>query len=91
MAEYIEREAAIKAISTAMGKVDRKIMRDRLMSIPSADVREVVRGRWTEYHTKCGKGYGKIYYQHEECSCQIFEAPYNFCPNCGADMREEQA
>lgn len=47
------------------------------------DVRPVVRGRWitrpylmgnTQYCSRCGENYG---------------AKYNFCPNCGADMREE--
>ena len=47
-----------------------------------ADVRPVVRRRWithpymignTHYCSLCGENYG---------------VKYNFCPNCGADMRE---
>ena len=49
-----------------------------LSSIPPADVRPVVRGRWED----CSSGW--------MCSMcawtQIRES--NFCPNCGADMRE---
>lgn len=49
---------------------------------PAADVRPVVRGKW-EY----------ISFMTVKCSnCQeTFQelAGDNFCPNCGADMREE--
>ena len=50
---------------------------------PAANFRPVVRGRWvtrpymmgqTEYRSRCGENYGR---------------KYNFCPNCGADMREK--
>lgn len=49
---------------------------------PAADVRPVKRGTWitrpymmgnTQYCSLCGENYG---------------VKYNFCPNCGADMRE---
>lgn len=52
----------------------------------AADVRPVVRGRWSEKPyllgttnvcSVCGENYGM---PHRK---------YNFCPNCGADMREE--
>ena len=54
--------------------------------ITAADVRPVVRGRWiekpyllgtTNVCSVCGENYGMPHGQ------------YNFCPNCGADMREE--
>lgn len=50
----------------------------------AADVRPVVRGRWSEKPyllgttnvcSVCGKNYGMPH------------GKYNFCPNCGADMR----
>lgn len=50
--------------------------------LTAADVRPVVRGRWitrpymlgnTQYCSLCGENYGM---------------KYNFCPNCGADMRQ---
>lgn len=52
--------------------------------IPAADVRPVVRGRWSEKPyllgttnvcSVCGENYGMPH------------GKYNFCPNCGADMR----
>lgn len=62
---------------------------DAISKIPAADVRPVVRGEWewemyqyTPYCSICG-GAG-------------FPGPangkrYNFCPHCGANMREEDS
>lgn len=72
------------------------IDRQTILDIPAADVRPVVRGRWAEMfdsdeyparnHWLC-------------CSICGHVAPFgrmsdtesrtNYCPNCGADMREE--
>ena len=59
----------------------------RIDKIPTADVRENVRGEWrTTYldHVAMGER-PKILY----CSfCnQCIAYPTNFCPNCGAEMR----
>ena len=65
---------------------------DAIDSIPAADVRPVVRGRIEEDEN--------TYLWCSECGCNITLAAYeipngnlilrpNFCPNCGADMREE--
>lgn len=68
-------ERAVQAYANAISK------------IPAADVRPVVRGEWkwemyqyTPYCSICGE--------------RGFPGPangkkYNFCPNCGSDMREE--
>lgn len=47
------------------------------------DVRPVVRGEWHEYDDD----YGKICCSvcEEDAPCDY---PWNYCPNCGADMRE---
>lgn len=60
--------------------------REALKSIPAADVRPVVRGRWEL--TMMDDGYGE--YQLYKCNkCGGLTAQRrNFCPNCGADMRE---
>ena len=89
MAEYIEREAAIKrfnfAVLDCLGMEPTIRAGDiiiALESIPAADVREVKRGKWVY----------DIEPDMFRCSvCNGF-APrndYPFCHWCGADMREE--
>lgn len=85
MAEYIEREAfneAVKDIpmwgSVAVMFAD---------SIPAADVKPVVHGRW-EYDLPTINTYGQL-----RCSiCNWWtldpsvDLSYSYCPNCGAKM-----
>lgn len=61
---------------------------EQLDSMPSADVRENVRGKWIPVTN--GRG-------GSECNqCHAYAPTYkngteynsNFCPNCGADMRQ---
>ena len=56
--------------------------------IPAADVRPVVRGRWEKGIGENGVTTALF------CSCCHYENrhwhEWNFCPNCGAEMREEQ-
>ena len=56
---------------------------------PAADVRPVVRGRW-EPVVDANED-GSPYQAGIHCSeCGHFDVwEFNFCPNCGADMREE--
>ena len=57
---------------------------------PTVDAVELVHGHWTAKDIINRKaGYGQRYYYHEECkgnACQLFECPYDYCPNCGAKM-----
>lgn len=60
-------------------------------AIPAADVRPVVRGKWIVSRTDYGWNSAEF---PTHCKCEKCgrEIPYNdkdnFCPNCGADMRE---
>ena len=65
-----------------------------LLHVPAADVRPVVRGQWIKTAALAPFEDDKF-----ECSvcgswpwwCGVTDANLpNFCPNCGADMREEQ-
>ena len=91
MAEYIEREAALKDYQTICNGVEcaRCPIRDKghckfeayIRSIPAADVRPVVRGKW-EYNPGDNIPYCSECMMPQDSEC-------NYCPNCGADMREE--
>ena len=49
-----------------------------------ADVRPVVRGKWRPYSPLTDT------YECDKCGYQVIDEIFrtNFCPNCGADMRE---
>ena len=90
---YIEREAVLSAIWKTSAEHDvffPAIILDAIKSIPAADVRPVVRGKW-----RFEKGDGKTCgdgWVCSACNCGFHtNVPYfedfNFCPNCGADMR----
>lgn len=96
MTEYIKREAVLALAEDYEEVIDdgadeiffEYIPVDKVRSIPADDVRPVVRG-----FNKL-KDYPSLF----ECSVCGWECgdtvpgdteTYNFCPNCGADMREE--
>ena len=101
MAEYISREEAINAIKNLESSMPAKdnyakgydaALGRVLIAVrgvpPTADVQSVKHGKWIEVTPK-----------HSRCSicdttCLIAVYPIskgaNFCPNCGADMREEE-
>ena len=84
--EYIEREAALSAQNKSMNLAE---CRKRLERIPAADVRPVVRAHWKSVpHKKarvCSRCEADEPYKFADDDANV----YNFCPNCGADMREE--
>ena len=78
MAEYIEREAALKV---ARGYCHPSNIAKEIEAIPTADVRPVVRGQWKlRKLTESEKG--------SECSvCHTtWDVPSRYCPFCGAKM-----
>lgn len=54
----------------------------RLLSLP--DVRPVVRGRWKRVDPRSTV----VTFRCSECNYYAHMNATNFCPNCGADMRE---
>ena len=98
MAEYIKRQAAkdwfcpfciFEGNDCHVCPVDK---------IPAADVRPVVRGKWLTGNDN-PRTYGRIRAMCGRCGAFALaemvnagsykEQLSNFCPNCGADMREE--
>lgn len=89
MDDYISREAAI--LEFCDDCIDKKWCKrnggscskiKNINAVPAADVRPVVRARW-KAHGDCGVTECPV------CRWSIEECiDYNFCPNCGADMRE---
>lgn len=99
MAEYINREATIKAIHdvyeygfpTASGAFDdfaTKIVPSLLNSIPAADVAPVVHGRWIYKHRHRGgfRTYEVCDELGEKHSVRVderYETDEPYCPECG--------
>ena len=88
MGDYIERKAASDAACAALTLIPpaaRDALKAAIDKVPPAYVRPAVRGRWSwrtgsEYRcTNCGR--------HAHVDEVMEEPAYNYCPNCGADMR----
>lgn len=102
MKEYIEKDAVFQIIAAQCGEcADTCLEFDGIQpdcnqcllhgaakiigTVPSSDVRPVVRGRWIR-PTRVPDS------MLDECSVCGFDTgayTFNFCPNCGADMRGE--
>ena len=95
MSDYISRQAAIEAVEKCQQykvskedyAVDFAEVKTELMMLPTADVRENVNGKWKIEYT--GDGWNHyIDVTCTNCGKTIKHGkPFNFCPNCGADMR----
>lgn len=90
MAEYIEREAVLRDWPLCDEPADAYQF---VRGFPSADVRPVVRGHWIG--TKEAEDMDDIMKEFtcSVCGCCEWDCTesesFNFCPNCGADMRPE--
>ena len=104
MTDYISREAAYKTLTEYYHHTTDGMhlaLKEALSRVPAADVRENKRGKWisvfddeTIIPIKDGAPQGC-------CYCSVcgdllvasdeYEVKGNFCPNCGADMREGDA
>lgn len=90
MNEYIKREDAIKRI-VELTNWRSPAIEAVIKTVPDADVVERKRGKWIERPRD-------DYQTFDECVCSkcgvveyfnIGWKRFNFCPNCGAAMREE--
>ena len=91
MTEYIEREKiGLTDSEIAMCNGDYKeafkMLLEKIESIHAANVRPVVQGEW-QFHMFTANSWG---YECRVCHT-TWDAPTNFCPNCGADMRNLQS
>ena len=98
MDEYIEREAAIKAIEKAdytliandADSCKADYLREIIESVPAADVVPVVHGRWDDSGRYTFPS-GNAAVRCTNCGCALTESEYhlnnwNYCPVCGAKM-----
>ncbi len=98
MDEYIEREAAIKAIEKAdytliaddADSYKSDYLREIIESVPAADVVPVVHGRWDDSGRYTFPS-GNAAVRCTNCGCALTESEYhlnnwNYCPVCGAKM-----
>ena len=80
MGDYIERQAVLNAYDAVQRKNGPWRFETLIESVPAADVRPVVRGRWLHETEIDGHACG-------ECSeCHKIRVIDNFCPSCGAEM-----
>lgn len=98
MSRYVEKEAFIALLNKRIyclcgGETvkETRNVRDMLEVFPTADVKPVARAEWLDGRcTNCAwelpdyEYYGGC--EIENISCDEF----NFCPNCGAEMRMEK-
>lgn len=97
MDDYISREAAISEIMSEPTDAHYPSWyAEKLKQIPAADVRPVVRGKWIRGN-ESRTSPTKDSYICSVCGEKTLSgfcgnpAKTNFCPNCGADMREVKA
>lgn len=82
MAEYIEREAAIRIVNGQSSfTMTRSSLIDSIGKLPAADVAPVVHGRWVEYQIP-----PIICCSNCDWATGIEEKNFKYCPNCGAKM-----
>lgn len=100
MAEYVDRESALRAIHGQRGPCRSfaqnqmlDYLRAGILRIPAADVAPVVHGRWDDipntYMSVASKD-GTYHGNATSCSVchEVNPNAYktNYCPNCGAKM-----
>lgn len=91
MGEYIEREAAKRALADSdvvpKYKADNRPVTDEIIDdIPAADVAPVVHGRWDGDTCTACKLPWKYNMVQDADDWGYFDPMPDYCPNCGAKM-----
>ena len=112
MSRYIDADKAKEKLGVVRGGYSCFLEEDRpyydilsetikmINEMPTADVRENVKGRWvevvdkTEMYDKEGVKTWGMLFQCNQCGFVLnaiegHTGQYNYCPNCGADLRGE--
>ncbi len=99
MEKYIKTETICNFIDGCLAHEDKitDIEKETLCAIksfiertPSADVIEVRHGRWAVTGGKRSRFCSICYHDEPYKFADDDSNVYNFCPNCGADMRKEK-
>ena len=80
MSDYISREEIYKIFYRTKASDEIVGIYEKILDLPSADVRENIHGEWKAEF----KGGRKLC---SNCGIFNFSKYKNFCPNCGADMK----
>ena len=89
MDDYISRKAIMDAYEAEQRKHGPWRFEAIIKSVPAADVRPVVRGRFVRDGPRFAGGVD--WWHCSNCGSLVcgVEARFAFCPHCGADMRSE--
>lgn len=89
MKGYIEREA-LQRCRFIQDRWGEWILAEDIINLPAADVRENIRGKWNILPENLVWNSDGIYRAAYQCSNCDAISPFdsNYCPNCGADMRD---
>lgn len=89
MAKYVDRDRLLHIFSLdRWGKYDPAEVRTLIMSVEPVDIQPVVRGQWKPVHSF--KENALVGWSCSVCGFEIdvTEDGFNYCPKCGADLRE---
>lgn len=83
MARYIDVDLLIGKIDEVAFEIDDySLIIDAVEQAPTADVREVRRGKWIR------SVFAGDFHKCSECN-GVWNRKFDFCPNCGAEMEVE--
>ena len=85
--DFISREAVKQLLRMEM-KFSLEAMVADPEVIPSADVRPNIHGHWKKAKKGITAGELSNLFKCSCCNYELYDDEFNFCPNCGADMRE---